>query len=438
MFIENIVLGGGISGLTLTNELQSHGKEVLLLEKNEFPGGVLQSVYADKHYWDRAAHTIAVDEDLMSFFDAYGLRPLLQAPSQASKVRQLVIQDKIHNVESHPIKILSGKFLSRRSKWLLLKSLFKHSIKAENPSVKEFFNYHFGKEITENIVSAVFAGIYSGDIETLEMRSVMSRVYDLEQNHGSVIRGLLKSRKNSPPRKIFGIKGGMSAMNDALADRIKLLNYNQTILKINQAEGQFRVETNKSVYSCSKLYTTLPAYALAKIEGNVTEEIRPYLQRIEYAPMILVHVAFERTGLNQENKAFGFLCNQYEYPVFKGAIYNSILFPERATEHTDSYTIFLKPKMEWLKNDEKLVNVVSEGIDKFRALTKNEKEPLEIETSIWEYGIPQFNKPFSELRNKLKEKCENVKGFHLSGSYLAGVSIPDCIKYNIDLAKTTA
>ena len=115
-------------------------------------------------------------------------------------------------------------------------------------------------------------------------------------------------------------------------------------------------------------------------------------------------------------------------------IYNSALFPDRAPEQYDSYTIFMKPKIEWIENERELSAQVGNVIDKFKMLTKIEDNPDIVMRSVWKYGIPQFNKPYSTKKNSLLMLAEEIRNFSLSGSYISGVSIPDCIKYNIQLA----
>nr|WP_262914127.1 protoporphyrinogen oxidase [Portibacter lacus] len=427
-------MGGGISGLAISLELQSRGEEVSLIEKSDKAGGVLQSIYNDDCYWDRAAHTLAVDLELLTFFQRFNIEDLLVEPSTVAKNRQIVVNDEIHNISNHPGKILTAKFLSSGAKVNLLKELFKKPVKIPNPTVREFFEYHFGKEITENIISAVFSGIYSGDIEKMEMKAVMGNIFQMEQESGSLIRGLMKQKDKTQKRKIYGIKGGMEHMNRTLSAQLSNLELGNEVLEIRKVDDVFYLRTAKGERTCKQLISCLPAYNLSNIIFKSHQELSVNLDEIQYNPMILIHVAFDQSSVAEELNAFGFLCSQYESPVLKGAIYNSSLFPSRANGNLVSYTIFMKPKAKWLDNKERLDREVDKVLGQFQKLTKINGAPIHKEMTIWKQGIPQFNKPYESLKFQLIKQAESIPGFTLSGSYISGVSVPDCIKYNLRLA----
>ena len=60
----------------------------------------------------------------------------------------------------------------------------------EDESVASFLNRRLGgPEIGDNIVSAVFHGIYAGDIHQLSAKSILRRFWDYEGQHGSIMEG---------------------------------------------------------------------------------------------------------------------------------------------------------------------------------------------------------------------------------------------------------
>ena len=60
-------------------------------------------------------------------------------------------------------------------------------------SIGSFLSRRFGSALTDNIASAVFHGVYAGDIYKLSARSILAQPWQWEARHGSVIEGGLAS-----------------------------------------------------------------------------------------------------------------------------------------------------------------------------------------------------------------------------------------------------
>lgn len=61
----------------------------------------------------------------------------------------------------------------------------------QDESVGSFISRRFGLAIADNIVSAIFHGIYAGDIYKLSARSILPGAWQTELNSGSVVKGFL-------------------------------------------------------------------------------------------------------------------------------------------------------------------------------------------------------------------------------------------------------
>ena len=58
-------------------------------------------------------------------------------------------------------------------------------------SVGSFLSRRFGSALTDNVVSAVFHGIYAGDIYKLSARTILPSLWETEWRHHSIMRGML-------------------------------------------------------------------------------------------------------------------------------------------------------------------------------------------------------------------------------------------------------
>ncbi|KAM0787852.1 hypothetical protein ACM66B_003905 [Microbotryomycetes sp. NB124-2] len=63
-------------------------------------------------------------------------------------------------------------------------------------SVDAFFTRRFGKNLAENMVSAMIHGIYAGDSRRLSVKTLFPGLWEAERQSGSVIRHTLRSKKS--------------------------------------------------------------------------------------------------------------------------------------------------------------------------------------------------------------------------------------------------
>lgn len=69
----------------------------------------------------------------------------------------------------------------------------------DDESVGSFISRRFGSGIADNLVSAVFHGVYAGDIYQLSARSILTRLYRISQSYDSLIVGLLQESIRDDP-----------------------------------------------------------------------------------------------------------------------------------------------------------------------------------------------------------------------------------------------
>lgn len=126
----------------------------------------------------------------------------------------------------------------------------RRDVSLKDESIGSFLSRRFGSALADNVASAVFHGIYAGDIYKLSARTILAGLWETERRHISVIAGMLQApfggevpvattdlevvkEFNKQPRmtetleavkksSVFTFKGGLGE----LADRIeaKLLN----------------------------------------------------------------------------------------------------------------------------------------------------------------------------------------------------------------------
>lgn len=82
----------------------------------------------------------------------------------------------------------------------------------EDESIGSFLTRRFGSALTDNVVSAVFHGIYAGDIYKLSAPAIVPSLWALERRSNSIIKGLLEQAS-----------GGMQPIATSDLDMIRTL-----------------------------------------------------------------------------------------------------------------------------------------------------------------------------------------------------------------------
>jgi oxygen-dependent protoporphyrinogen oxidase len=111
-----------------------------------------------------------------------------------------------------------------------------------------------------------------------------------------------------------------------------------------------------------------------------------------------------------------------------GAIWSSVIFPNRCDEDKVAFTLFVggsrMPNLFELNKAELINKVVNE----FKETMKIKDEPLFITDRMWLKAIPQYNIGYVEHENYFNKFENDHPGIFLSGNYRGGISVGDCIK----------
>lgn len=141
----------------------------------------------------------------------------------------------------------------------------------EDESVGHFLERRLGaRHIADNIVSAVFHGVYAGDVYQLSVKSIIPRLWQLEGQHQGIAKGWLDNLQHRG-------QGIQMLRRDAL------LAQEMTGLPDNEKLTGFGM-TTASVYSFKKGIGSL-SDALEKSlrkNGNVTIKMSDKIKSVEY------------------------------------------------------------------------------------------------------------------------------------------------------------
>lgn len=444
--MRTIVTGGGISGLICAQRLKQRGQDVLLLEESERAGGVIGTIRQDHFQFELGPQSFLSNPTLLELISSLGLDgELLRADSKAP--RYVLLDGALRKAPLGPLDLMGTSLLSFGTKLRLLSELWRRSRPPEeDESVAAFVRRKFGEDLLENLVGPLVSGIHAGDPERLSLRSAFPVVHQWEAEHGSVLRGAMRSRppKDTPRPGLCSFREGMEALVRRLADALgDALSTGTRVehIKRGKANGHsgFDVQVSRrgraETLNADALVLATPTQAGAALAGQVSETFRELLGRIEYAPVAVVGAGYRREQVGHPVEGFGFLAPRKEKLNVLGTVWSSSLFPGRAPEGMVSMTSFAGGAantglMEW--SDAQIAGAADREVAQ---VLRIRGAPVTRMVQRWTRALPQYNLGHGRIVAALEQELRRFPGFFLAGNYLSGASVASCADQAVKTAQ---
>ena len=422
---EIVVVGSGISGLSVAYRLKQKGYDVVVYEKDDEIGGTIKTRQEEGYLYEVGPQTLFADEEILKFVEELGLKPV--KASESAKYRYIYKNGKLIPLPLSPFQFLTTPLLSFSSKLKILKEIFAKPVEGD-VSIAEFVRKRFGEEFLNYIVAPFLSGVYAGDSEKLSLKYATPKLYEIQKRYGSLIKALLKEKKVVPKGQLISFEGGLSELINALAKDLEI-HTESVVLRMRKFEDHFKLDVRgkkvetKSVVVASPAYTS--SYLLKEISFSASEEF----DKIDYPPVVVVNVGVK----GQIPEGFGFLVPRVEGKRILGAMFMSKLFPGRAPEGKELLSVFLggATDREVIElRDEQIVEIVEREL----------KEILKIEgvefvrVHKWKRAIPQYNVGYEKYLNIANEMEKDYPGLFHTGNWLYGVSMGNCIRASREVA----
>ena len=439
-----VVIGAGISGLTSAYLLNNEGYEVTILEKSDKVGGSIETTMENGFIFDRGSGSVLETTSILSkLVEELNLNDQLMYANKRGNKKYILRNDQLHAMPLHPITIFKSNLFSRKAKLRLLKEPFiGKSTDGYYQSVTEFITRRLGTEFMDYAINPFVAGVYAGNPEDLSIKSAFPKLYELEEEYGSIIIGTIKSirkrrkqKKNSgQSNKMLSFKDGMMVLPTAIAkhlgDRVNLSSRVTGVKKTN--DGKYGVIYKKGDREFTLLtdvvLSTVPAYSATELFEHFDEGLKKHLNSIYYPPLLVLYLTYKKEDVGQPLDGFGFMVPSKEDKTFLGAIWNSVIFPIQAEENIASFTLFIGGSRNpgFIYDDEE--TLINKTKKEFEELMKIKGKPVYRSKRIWPKAIPQYTIGYVEHENYFDHFENYNKGIILSGGYRGGFSVGDCIK----------
>ena len=441
-----VVAGGGISGLACAYRLQKLGVSVLVLEAGSHAGGLIESVANGNSLFESGPQSFQGTETLLGLIRELGIEGMLcTAPPGAP--RYVLRHGKLQAIPLSPQALLTTSLLGTRTRLRIAKDAAGHSKPpSEEESVAAFVRRKFGHEILEYLVTPFVSGVYAGDPEKLSLRAAFPSLEEWEREHGSILRGAVKSRSAGSPSApaLCSFKEGLEQLPRAIADHLGAqFQSGAAVRSITSRGGSgYKVQFEQNGTSCEvtagAVVSAVPAYATGLLVQSVSATIAKLLSGILYAPVAVVAHTYYTKQVGATLDGFGVLIPRTEKLRTLGIVWNSSLFPGRAPEGQVAFSSFLGGATDELildKTDEEIAAVVAHDAAQILQITGSP-----ISSQIWRHpkALPQYNLGHGHIVEAIAAERAKTPGLFLTGNYLEGPAIGRCVETAFRVADEAA
>jgi oxygen-dependent protoporphyrinogen oxidase len=437
---QTIILGGGLSGLTVAHKLRLHnpGHRFCILEKGAHTGGVIRT-NRDRGYVTEIGPHGFLDNCVESrqILTETGLdRECVKAPL-IDFVRYVYLNGKLNLIPQTPGKILRAPLIPWNAKLRVLAELWQPALDGE-PTVAKWINHRFGPALLP-FVDAVYTGTYAGDFNRLTIDSVMPGARALEKEYGSVLRGLItkmlqKKRQRDGDTKakftmpaMTSFPSGMQRLPERLSEDLTVgrdLQLNTQVTSLQAKESCWQVTTSKGLFHAKNVVFALPINAALKILG----QLDPTLPEKSIPETWIATVVFGFEDSVKIPPGFGYLTPEREQRFTLGSLFSSNMFPGRAPKGHIVFETLVGGRRhpEKLELDDK--TLTRKAFADVREILQLTKDPAYTTVLRSGGGIPQLERNYPQLLAWRQNFLTTHPGLQIVGFGWEGIGLNDMMK----------
>jgi len=441
-----IVIGAGICGLACAYALKKSGRDVLLLETSDTPGGMIHSVEENGFLFETGPQSFSTTTQLNALIGDLDLaKEFVPAPAKAP--RYIFVNGQLRSVPLGPGAFLASSLLKWSTKFSILREPFSKSVPPEDDeSIASFTRRKFTPELLELLVGPFVSGIYAGDPERISLRAAFPTLHEAERVAGSIIRGMKAvAKKRKGPRvkpTLASFRNGNLTLIRALADKLgDSLRTRVRVVQISRTpSSQFQLSADTLSgpvqFETENLVVATPTFATAALLKTVTPATSEALSQIEYAPVAVVSLGYRRKDATHSLNGFGLLAPRSSGLKILGTVWNSSLFPNRAPGDQVQLTSFLggatDPETAGLSNSS-LVDVAHRELTPILGLRA---QPVVSHVTAYKHAIPQYNLGHTQWIATIQSELAKIPGLYVTGNYLKGPAIGACVEHAYEVAES--
>ncbi len=438
------IVGGGISGLAAAFTLQKRGVPYALIEAEHSLGGVIRTERRDGFLLEGGPDAILAQKpEGLALARELGLGDRLVPTNPDQRAVYILHRGRLHALPDGmmlavPTKV--GPFL--RSSLFSWPGKLRMGLDLVIPgrsgngdeSIARFLRRRFGQQAVDRLGEPLLAGLHSGDPERLSILATFPRFRKLEQEHGSLVRGMWKTlpparQPGEAPRSAFySVRGGLRELVDALSLRIprEAVWTRQAVRHVAREDGGYTLAFDRGEQlQAERVIVAAPGPKIAPALADAAPQAARALAAIPFASTATVLLGYRREDVGHLLEGYGLVVAARERLRTAALSFVSTKFPARAPEGHVLLRAFLGGARDGdilALDDQELVATVRNEMKRPLGLSG---EPVMTRVFRWPAGTPQLE--VGHLERMAAAEASLPPGLFLSGAGVRSTGIPDSI-----------
>lgn len=448
------IIGAGITGLTLALALKKAGHRVTLWESSNRCGGAVITRLEQGYLCEEGPNSLLIKSSIVDNWIRQWVSEAEICPANPLAKRRYIVRDaKAHPLPDSLWRAVRTPLYSTRAKLRLLGEPFRNKSNAQDESVASFVRRRMGPEFLDYGIACLVRGIFAGDPDRISVRHAFPKVWNLEQQNGSLIRGAIQRWRSGAGKSAFkpqmlSFHNGLETLTRHMARELgSVVQTSTAIEEIEASETGWQIRGSrmgeKFQHSMEKLVITVPQHQLAGLpissqnpSGEAMATALKDLPILNHPPLSTLVLGFDRKQIAHPLDGFGMLIPSTENRFILGSIFSSSLFPNRAPQGQVSLMQFIGGVAQPELAERPEAELIDRSCRDLRDLIGLQGPPVFSHHKLWKQAIPQYQVGHGLFIDQLEKIETQNPGIHFQGNYRGGPGLSDCMENALKLAES--
>lgn len=320
MKVNNLIIGGGISGLTLANYITDY----LIVEKDSSLGGYARTHYVDDYIWDYAGHFFhfKTEEFKSMFINSMDKNNYIIK----NKNTYIYFEDKLidYPFQMNIHELSKDKFID------CLYDLFNKQEKEVYTNFLDMLYGKFGTSITEMFLKPYNEKLYATDLTKLD-KDAMGRFFPYA-NISEIINNMKNHSNTSYNNTFMYPKKGAQVIVNKLCEKVDMnkvmLNTSVTSIDLNKKEVTL---STKDVITYNNLINTIPFNKFLSLLN--IQEYTNFSNELSYNKVLVFNLGFDKKSTYNNTDWIYFPDKNINF--YRAGFYDNILSTDKLSMYIE-------------------------------------------------------------------------------------------------------